>query len=74
LLGNIGNIGLLHLLAELGMVDAMLAEDVASAYRTYRKIIHSEKLQAKDARVPIIEIQPHQTAVVTLWQQLFNGA
>lgn len=74
LLGNIGNIGLLHLLAELGMVDAMLAEDVASAYRTYRKIIHSEKLQAKDARVPIVEIQPHQTAVVTLWQQLFNGA
>lgn len=74
LLGNIGNIGLLHLLAELGMVDAMLAEDVASAYRTYRKIIHSEKLQAKDARVPFVEIEPHQTAVVTLWQQLFNGA
>lgn len=74
LLGNIGNIGLLHLLAELGMVDAMLAEDVASAYRTYRKIIHSEKLQAKDARVPLVEIQPHQTAVVTLWQQLFKGA
>mgnify|MGYP001810377757 CR=1 FL=1 len=74
LLGNIGNIGLLHLLAELGMVDAMLAEDVASAYRTYRKIIHSEKLQAKDARVPLVEIQPHQTAVVTLWQQLFSGA
>lgn len=74
LLGNIGNIGLLHLLAELGMVDAMLAEDVASAYRTYRKIIHSEKLQSKDARVPLVEIQPHQTAVVTLWQQLFNGA
>ena len=74
LLGNIGNIGLLHLLAELGMVDAMLAEDVASAYRTYRKIIHSEKLQAKDARVPFVEIEPNQTAVVTLWQQLFNGA
>lgn len=74
LLGNIGNIGLLHLLAELGMVDAMLAEDVASAYRTYRKIIHSEKLQAKDARVPLVEIQPHQTAVVTLWQQLFIDA
>lgn len=74
LLGNIGNIGLLHLLAELGMVDAMLAEDVASAYRTYRKIIHGEKLQAKDAKVPLIEIEPHQTAVVTLWQQLFNDA
>lgn len=74
LLGNIGNIGLLHLLAELGMIDAMLAEDVASAYRTYRKIIHSEKLQSKDARVPLIEIQPHQTAVNTLWQQLFNDA
>lgn len=74
LLGNIGNIGLLHLLAELGMVNAMLAEDVASAYRTYRKIIHSEKLQAKDARVPLVEIEPHQTAVVSLWQQLFNGA
>lgn len=74
LLGNIGNIGLLHLLAELGMVDAMLAEDVASAYRTYRKIIHSEKLQAKDAKVPLIEIEPHQTAVVTLWQELFNDA
>lgn len=74
LLGNIGNIGLLHLLAELGMVEAMLAEDVASAYRTYRKIIHSEKLQAKDASVPLIEIEPHKSAVITLWQQLFNSA
>lgn len=74
LLGNIGNIGLLHLLAELGIVDVMLAEDVASAYRTYRKIIHSEKLQAKEAKVPLVEIQPQRLAVISLWQQLFNLA
>ncbi|MDO8962052.1 MAG: bifunctional [glutamate--ammonia ligase]-adenylyl-L-tyrosine phosphorylase/[glutamate--ammonia-ligase] adenylyltransferase [Methylophilus sp.] len=72
LLANIGNIGLLHLLAELGMVEPALAENVASAYRIYRKIIHSEKLQAKEAKVPTIEIQQHQTAVVHLWEQLFR--
>ena len=72
LLANIGNIGLLHLLAELGMVEPALAENVASAYRIYRKIIHSEKLQAKEAKVPTIEIQQHQTAVVHLWEQLFK--
>jgi glutamate-ammonia-ligase adenylyltransferase len=74
LLANIGNIGLLHVLAELGMVETTLAENVATAYRIYRKIIHSEKLQAKEAKVPTIEIQAHQTAVMTLWQRLFNQA
>ncbi|OYZ70378.1 MAG: bifunctional glutamine synthetase adenylyltransferase/deadenyltransferase, partial [Methylophilaceae bacterium 17-43-7] len=72
LLANIGNIGLLHLLAELGFIEASLAERVATAYRTYRKIIHSTKLQAKEAKVPTVEIHQHQVDVMRLWEQLFG--
>lgn len=69
---NLGNIALLAMLAELGYLDTALAEKVADAYRQYRKIIHSAKLQAKEATVTHVEVAAHQAAVVQLWKNLFD--
>lgn len=73
LLENIGNIGLLHTLGQLGIIEVKLADDVANAYRTYRKIIHSTKLQGKDAKVATAEITAQQTAVVRLWTSVLGN-
>ena len=72
LLENIGNIGLLHTLGQLDIIEAKRADDVANAYRAYRKIIHSTKLQGKEAKVDTVEITDHQTAVIALWQQVLG--
>lgn len=72
LLENIGNIGLLHRLATLKLIDADAAEAVADAYREYRKVIHSSKLQGKDAKVPTTEIVAQQTAVSSLWSYVLG--
>lgn len=71
---NIGNIGLLHVLGGLGLITPTQADAVANAYRTYRKIIHSTKLQGKDAKLPLTEIESERAAVIALWQQLFAAS
>jgi len=68
---NIGNIALLSVLAKLGYIDCNVADKVADAYRHYRKIIHSTKLQAKEAKVPRVEIDNYRSTVVQLWNKLF---
>ncbi len=70
LIENIGNIALLHTLAALGLIEQAIAEKVANAYRAYRIIIHSTRLQEKEAKVQISEIEAHRTAVLLLWQQV----
>lgn len=69
---NIGNLALLILLSELGLIDVALAERVANAYRAYRKIIHSTKLQAKAAKVARTNITEYQSAVITMWEAIFE--
>ena len=44
---NIGNIGLLKLLAQLHIIDVEMAENVASAYREFRHTQHKLKLQGE---------------------------
>ncbi len=69
---NIGNIGLLKVLGELGIIDKNLAKEVANAYREYRKLIHATKLQAQAAKVKSAEVEKQQTAVLTLWKAVFG--
>ena len=69
---NIGNIGLLKLLASLQIVDQQLAENVVLAYRDYRHTQHMLKLQgAAHLRVPLGTVKTHMLAVKALWQQVF---
>lgn len=70
---NIGNIGLLRRCAELGLIASeTLAEQVATAYREYRTIIHHLKLQGSEAVVPDEQLQPGREAVTQLWHLLFS--
>ncbi len=53
LLNNLGNIALLGLAAEAGLIDTALSAQVIAAYRHYRRKQHSLRLQAQIwARVP----------------------
>ncbi len=73
LTGNIGNIALLKMLGELGLLDKPKAKRVAAAYRQYRRLQHSIRLQgASKARVPLADIQPQVKAVRGLWGEVFE--
>lgn len=73
LANNRGNIRLLGMLAELGLIDRKKAEQVAGAYREYRSLQHAIRLQGEaKARVPLADIQPQANAVMDLWKQVFR--
>lgn len=72
LTANIGNIGLLKLLASLNIIDHDLAENVVLAYRDYRHTQHVLKLQgAAHLRVDVATVKSHMSAVKALWEQVF---
>ena len=73
LTANIGNIALLKLCGELGLIDAALAAEVADAYRVFRKLQHQMRLQGVDqARVELDQIGPEVAAVERLWDAIFG--
>lgn len=72
LTGNIGNIGLLNLLASLKIIDQDLADKVVLAYRDYRHTQHLLKLQgAAHIRVALSKACEHAEAVKALWGKVF---
>jgi glutamate-ammonia-ligase adenylyltransferase len=72
LTGNIGNIGLLKLLASINIIDQDLADKAVLTYRDYRHTQHMLKLQgAAHLRVEVSAVSEHATAVKALWQKVF---
>ena len=68
LTADIGNIALLKLGGELGLIDASLAASVADAYRRFRKLQHQQRLQGEEnARVDAERIALEITEVRRLW-------
>lgn len=75
LTGNLGNIALLKIAGRLGLIDLALAEQVADAYRSYRRRQHAERLAgAGSARVSTSEFFDAQQAVKALWAAVFADA
>jgi glutamate-ammonia-ligase adenylyltransferase len=73
LTANAGNIALLHLCGELGLIDAALAEGAADAYRVMRKLQHQVRLQGQEnARVAPHLVAEHAEVVVRLWRACFG--
>jgi len=87
LTGNIGNIALLKLAGELGLISANTAEKVRSAYREFRRIQHRLRLNddadmtgnapndgqtQKFARVDGSHLKDDRTAVLALWEEVFG--
>jgi glutamate-ammonia-ligase adenylyltransferase len=73
LTANTGNIALLKLCGELGLIDVALAAAVGNAYRALRKLQHQVRLQGQDnARVEPALVASHAQQVVTLWKAIFQ--
>lgn len=74
LTANFGNIALLRMCAELGLIDAGLAASVADAYRQYRKLQHQLRLQGQDlARIAPALVAGQAIQVRALWDSLFGN-
>ena len=73
LIRNLGNIALLGLAADAGLIDQGLAQRAADAYRDLRRRQHEVRLQgAERARVPPAELQEARAAVRELWETVLG--
>jgi glutamate-ammonia-ligase adenylyltransferase len=74
LTADIGNIALLKLCGELGLIDKELSVDVADAYRMFRKLQHQIRLQGNDrARVELERVAPQVSQVRHLWSATLHA-
>ena len=74
LTGNLGNIALLKMTADHGLIDKELAERARNAYREFRRRQHGLRLNgARYARVPLGEVAAHVEAVQALTRGLFEA-
>ena len=71
---NAGNIALLGIAGDLGLVPASVATAAADAYRDYRRLQHQIRLTgAPHARVNERAQAQRRDAVMALWTQVFGG-
>jgi glutamate-ammonia-ligase adenylyltransferase len=71
---NIGNLALLKLAAELGLIPAGQAESTRDAYRHFRQWQHAMRLQSAEyARIDPEQAAPFVAGVQALWQTVFEG-
>ncbi len=74
LTGNLGNIALLRIAGELGLIDPAQALAAGNAYREYRRLQHARRLSATPkAPVPREQVENHIAAVDALWQAVFGA-
>jgi glutamate-ammonia-ligase adenylyltransferase len=72
LTANLGNIALLKMAASLGLIPAEQAEAVRNAYREYRRLQHSQRLNEAKTRLSRADIAPQIATVRELWHFLFE--
>jgi glutamate-ammonia-ligase adenylyltransferase len=72
LTGNLGNISLLRIAAELGLIPVELAEKVRNAYRDFRRMQHSLRLNGTKARVSPDLVADRIAVVRELWRNVFQ--
>lgn len=88
LTGNIGNIALLKLAGELGLISTSTAEQVRSAYREFRRVQHRQRLSGDadmtgnasiDGQAPRFiriegsHLKDDRMAVLALWEEVFGN-
>jgi glutamate-ammonia-ligase adenylyltransferase len=73
LIGNLGNIALLRLSAEAGLISPELAIQGGDAYRNLRRAQHQLRLQgAEKARMSQDQLQTERASVQKLWQSVLG--
>jgi len=71
LTGNLGNIALLKMAAELDLIPPAAAMTVRDGYREYRRLQHAERLNgAQYARVERSPLAPYIDAALELWESV----
>ncbi len=71
---NLGNINLLHKMAELRLINATLANQVANAYKNMRECSHALKLQGQvSSKVASSLWQIQRQYVMNLWQIVMSS-
>jgi glutamate-ammonia-ligase adenylyltransferase len=74
LTGNLGNIALLGISADLNLINRETAEECRNAYRKFRRLQHALRLNgARYARVPPDQVASKSAAVRNLWQAVFSA-
>ncbi len=72
LAGNLGNIALLRIAGELGLIPAELAGACGDSYRSLRKLQHRERLNGHASRVDPDEAANPRAPVRALWKAVFG--
>ncbi|MFU2487441.1 bifunctional [glutamate--ammonia ligase]-adenylyl-L-tyrosine phosphorylase/[glutamate--ammonia-ligase] adenylyltransferase [Thauera sp. WH-1] len=72
LTGNLGNIALLRIAGELGLIPAELAAACADSYRELRRLQHRQRLNDRPSRVDPAEVDAARRPVQALWQRVFD--
>lgn len=71
---NLGNIALLHIAAQVGLLPLSLTQPAINSYRYYRRRQHELRLQGQSfARIEPQQALPHRKAVLDLWRYLFEN-
>lgn len=74
LTANLGNIALLKMAGELGLIPLATAMTVRDGYREYRRLQHAERLNgAQYARVGHGPLAPYIEATLALWKAVFGA-
>ena len=72
LLDNYGNIALLHIAADAGLISHTLADQARTAYRFYRQQQHNTRLRDADKVEINEEVMGYYQSVRELWAQVFG--
>ncbi|AUL99337.1 bifunctional glutamine synthetase adenylyltransferase/deadenyltransferase [Rhodocyclaceae bacterium] len=72
LTGNLGNIALLRIAGELGLIPPALATACANSYRQLRRLQHRQRLNDRPSRVDPEEASELREPVLALWQKVFE--
>lgn len=72
LMRNYGNIALLAMSADAGLIPKDISKKTCEAYRTYRKIQHNMKLRDEDD-TPMDVIESHYEDVMELWHLVLGA-
>ena len=72
LCGNLGNIALLGMAGELGLIPADQAATVANVYRRYRRLQHGLRLNNQPSRVDRNRVAQSAAEVRALWEKVFG--
>lgn len=72
LMDNVGNIALLLLAEQAGLLPAGIGQEAATAYRELRRVQHRSRLDEVPTQVMPPLLQAERTAIQALWRAVFG--